>query len=162
MSLSDVASIGSLVSGLAVLVSLLYLAQQTRQNVKHTRALIFSGSASRAVSLYLAMASPEASKVWVAENTGSTDAARIQHEQFRRMCGGFYINWDDAFWQHEEGLIDDESFERVTNGVVAMLAAPAARRYFEGVVRAVTGDFKFHNYLEQCLARASAEAAGRN
>jgi len=40
MTLSDLASIGSLVSGIAVLVSLAYLAQQTRQNSKHTRALI--------------------------------------------------------------------------------------------------------------------------
>jgi hypothetical protein len=143
-------------------VSLLYLAQQTRQNVKHTRALIFSESASRAMTLYLAMASPEASKVWVAENTGTTDAANIQREQFRSICGGFYINWDDSFWQHEEGLIDDETFERVTNAVVGVLTAPAARRYFEGAVRTVTGDFKFHSYLEQCIARASAVAEGRS
>jgi hypothetical protein len=35
MTLSDLSSIGSLVSGIAMLVSLIYLAQQTRQNVKH-------------------------------------------------------------------------------------------------------------------------------
>ena len=43
MSLSDLASIGSLVSGVAVLVSLIYLSQQTRQNTKHSRALIQQG-----------------------------------------------------------------------------------------------------------------------
>ena len=123
--------------------------------------MIFSGSADRATSLYLAMASPEASKVWLAENTGSADAMKIQHQQFRWHCGAFYINWDDAFWQHEVGLIDDETFERVTNGVVGLLAAPAARRYFEGMLRTANGDFKFHSYLQRCIARASAESGAK-
>jgi hypothetical protein len=40
MSLSDLASIGSFVSGAAVLVSLVYLRLQIRQNTRHSQALI--------------------------------------------------------------------------------------------------------------------------
>ena len=40
MNLSDLSSIASLVSGIAVVVSLVYLAQQIRQNTKHSQALI--------------------------------------------------------------------------------------------------------------------------
>jgi hypothetical protein len=43
MSLSDLASISNLVSSVAVLASLVYLAQQIRQNTKHTRTLIQQG-----------------------------------------------------------------------------------------------------------------------
>jgi len=53
MTLSDLASIGSLVSGIAVLVSLVYLAQQTRQNSKHTRALIQQGRAIQSADMPL-------------------------------------------------------------------------------------------------------------
>ena len=45
MSLSDLAAIATVISGLAVLGSMIYLAQQTRQNSKHTRALIQQGRA---------------------------------------------------------------------------------------------------------------------
>jgi hypothetical protein len=37
MSLADLASLGSFISGIAVLVSLVYLAQQIRQSTKHSR-----------------------------------------------------------------------------------------------------------------------------
>jgi hypothetical protein len=40
MTLSDLASLATVLSGAAVLASLIYLAQQTRQNTRHTRALI--------------------------------------------------------------------------------------------------------------------------
>ena len=51
MSLSDLASIGSLVSGIAVLVSLIYLAQQTWQNAKHTRALIHQARSQQSIDI---------------------------------------------------------------------------------------------------------------
>jgi hypothetical protein len=49
MTLSDISSIVGMISGLAVLASLIYLAQQNRQNVKHTRALIQQGRVERIV-----------------------------------------------------------------------------------------------------------------
>ena len=38
MSLNDLASIGSFVSGMAVVISLIYLSIQIRQNTRHERA----------------------------------------------------------------------------------------------------------------------------
>ena len=43
MPLSDLASIGSVFSSLAIAVSLIYLGIQTHQAAKHTRALISQG-----------------------------------------------------------------------------------------------------------------------
>ena len=43
MNLSDVASIGSFVSGVAVLVSLVYLSLQVRQTERNQRALMNQG-----------------------------------------------------------------------------------------------------------------------
>ena len=57
MSLPDLASIGSLVSGVAVLLSLVYLAQQTRQNSKHTMALIHQGRVEQTTGWINAVAS---------------------------------------------------------------------------------------------------------
>ena len=47
MSLSDLASIGSLVSGVAILVSLIYLAIQVRQAEKNQRAVLNQGYITR-------------------------------------------------------------------------------------------------------------------
>ena len=47
MTLSDLAAIGSLVSGLAVLVSLVYVSIQIRQTERNQRALINQGAMAR-------------------------------------------------------------------------------------------------------------------
>ena len=50
MKLSDLASIGSLISSAAVLISLVYLALQIRQAERNQRALIHQGRASRMIA----------------------------------------------------------------------------------------------------------------
>jgi hypothetical protein len=47
MVLSDLASIATAISGLAVTASLIYVGIQTKQNVRHTRALVHQGTAAR-------------------------------------------------------------------------------------------------------------------
>ena len=51
MTLSDLASIGSLVSGLAVLGSLFYLSLQNRQLDRNQRALMNQGVINRGVEI---------------------------------------------------------------------------------------------------------------
>ena len=47
MTLTDLASLGSFVSAVAVVISLIYLALQVRQNTRHSQALIQQGRAAR-------------------------------------------------------------------------------------------------------------------
>jgi hypothetical protein len=47
MSLSEAALIATAISGCSATASLIYLALQTRQNVRHMRALILQGTAAR-------------------------------------------------------------------------------------------------------------------
>jgi hypothetical protein len=58
MSLSDLASLGSFVNGLAVLISLIYLALQVRQTNRNQQIAIRHIRASRIVELQLALADP--------------------------------------------------------------------------------------------------------
>ena len=51
MTLSDLASLASIFSSLAVVASLIYVALQVQQNTKHTRATIHQGRIARAVDL---------------------------------------------------------------------------------------------------------------
>ncbi len=57
-SLTDLASVGSLISSVAVLISLIYLALQVRQAEKNQQASIRQGRATRAVDIILAAGDP--------------------------------------------------------------------------------------------------------
>jgi hypothetical protein len=109
MSLSDLASIGSLVSGLAVLVSLVYLAQQTRQNSKHTRALIQQGRAVQAADFTNRWAADPSLIALLQQGTlGDPTLNDEQVLRFLLMQFSAYQMWEDRFYQHKEGLIDEE------------------------------------------------------
>jgi hypothetical protein len=109
MSLSDLASIGSLVSGIAVLVSLVYLAQQTRQNTKHTRALIQQGRAIQASDLTNRWAEDPSLIALLQQATlGDPELNDEQILRFVLMQFSAYQMWEDRFYQHKEGLIDEE------------------------------------------------------
>ena len=100
MSLSDLAALGGFVSGLGVLVSLVFLYFQlrqlnfqARQNARHTRALIFQGGAARASSQMLTMADTDLVAASIIGNGGVVTPEAIKARQFRLLWHAHYITW---------------------------------------------------------------------
>src|ERR1700761_4473829 len=59
MVLAEIAYIATSVSGIAVTASLIYVGIQTKQNVRHTRALVHQGTAARTTNILLGFMNPE-------------------------------------------------------------------------------------------------------
>ena len=86
MSLSDLASIGSLLSGIAVVISLAYLAFQIRQNTRHQRASMQQGRAARTVDLLLRTAEPDMARAILRGRMGdgAIEPAELEHQEHVR------------------------------------------------------------------------------
>ena len=78
MSLSEVALIATAISGCSATASLIYVALQTRQNVRHTRALILQGTAARTTNVLLGYMSTEAVTAWI-EGNGSIPTPELNN-----------------------------------------------------------------------------------
>jgi hypothetical protein len=130
VTLSEIASIASAISGLAVTVSLIYVAIQTQQNVRHTRALIHQGTAARTTALLLGMMNAEAAAAWIEGNGGTPTPELIRKRQFQNQCGTTMIAMEDYFSQHEDGLLSDEQFARGSESFRALLREPGVRAYW--------------------------------
>src|SRR5215469_7212456 len=107
MSLSDLASLGSFVSGVAVLISLVYLALQVRQAEKNQRAALNQGYVDRTTENLRWLAdAPQAAlitRVMAGElNFTSEEVFRLSMA-FRTSL----LSTQDAFLQHRAGLIDE-------------------------------------------------------
>lgn len=106
MSLSDLASFGSFVSGIAVLISLVYLALQVRQSQRNQRAVLNHGYITR-VTEYIR---------WYAESPINELRARVaagdtgfSAEELLRLSMALRVtvlNAQDAYLQHKAGLVD--------------------------------------------------------
>jgi hypothetical protein len=158
MSLSDLASIGNLVSGIAVLVSLLYLAQQTRQNAKHTRALIHQGRADQWIDFSLRWAE-DASLAKIVLDGDSADPALDALGLFRYSSNSIaaFALFEDLFHQHRDNLIDEERHLAMLKTLRLRLTAPGFRVCWEQ-----TRDMyapAFQKFMDDAVREAGATAA---
>lgn len=122
MSLSDLASIGSLVSGVAVLVSLVYLSLQVRQAEKNQRALMNQGAITRVTDIILGMAQPAINAARTRMAEGATNFTAEEIVQLQMVMRATLLNLQDVWVQHRNGLIDKITFD---NSIGFWRAAPA-------------------------------------
>lgn len=130
MSLSGIETIANEVSRWAVLVSLVYVAIQTRQNVRHTRALIQQGTTARTTNILLGLMDAETVSVWIEGNGAKPTPELIRQRQFHYHCGVAMIAMEDYFSQHELGLLSDEQFARGSETFRDRLREPGLRAYW--------------------------------
>ena len=78
MSLSDLASIGSLVSGVAVLVSLVYLSIQVRQADKNQRTLLQQGTSERGIAIVRHWGDSHIAQAYIKTMAGDTNLSSLE------------------------------------------------------------------------------------
>jgi len=109
MSLSDLASLGSFVSGLAVLGSLVYLTLQVRQAERYQNSIAQQERAARLSDLQLRLATM--ADVFAKGNSGDDDLSLTQLRQFRHLTLAALFSGEDTFRQHKVGLISNDVFD---------------------------------------------------
>lgn len=117
MSLTDLASFGSFVSAVAVVISLIYLALQIRQNTRHSQALIQQGRAARIADTVLKFAELRADDGIDACFEGSPDVSARDVARFLATSRAVFISAEDSFFQAEEGLLSPIAFESFKTSV---------------------------------------------
>src|SRR5215469_6320273 len=117
MSLSDLSSLGSFVSGVAVLVSLIFLYQQLRQigaqieqAEKNQRAAIRAERASRTTEYILTGVEPSAADAIYKGFAADDDISSTQIRQFASYCTARFVNAEEAYSQHAVGLLDEPAY----------------------------------------------------
>lgn len=150
MSLSDLASIGSFVNGLAVLASLIYFGLQMRQNSKHSRALIQQGRATRSVDIMLWRAELDDSDGMEACYAGSPDVSARDLRRFRYATRAALLNHEDSFLQHREGLLEGPAYENFEALLRSFLRNPGHRVAWMGIRESFGQDFR--DYVDRMIA----------
>jgi hypothetical protein len=151
MTLSDLASIGSFVSAIAVVISLVYLASQSRQARSHQPAAIRAERASRLAMMNTAAEDPSIADAIMKGLQGSGDISVTQYAQFTHFCRASFYNAEDTYFQHSQGLISDQAFASFIASVKGWAArAPgirACRKQFRGLFVS-----EFADWMDRTLA----------
>jgi hypothetical protein len=111
MSLSDLASLGSFVSGVAILISLIYVALQLRQAAKHQRALMNQGHAARVSENMRWLAEPANAELRARIVAGETAFTAEELYRLQMLFRTVLANSHDVYLQHQSGLLDTTTFD---------------------------------------------------
>ena len=124
MTLSDIAAFGSLIGGVAVLISLIYLAQQIRQSAINQRAAVHQGRSSTVVDLLIRLADPSLSRTYLRGASGDQEIPADEFYQYLNMFGATLMGWEDHFAQHKSGMLSDDRFFGTSAAVASVLQLP--------------------------------------
>jgi hypothetical protein len=118
MSLSDLASIGSFVSGVAVLASLAFLyfqlrqlSEQVKQAERNQSAIIQQGRVARSSDQLFRLADPHLAGVWLKAVTTPESLTDEEAFQFLLILTAMVRAAEDVYFQHELGLLNDQSMQ---------------------------------------------------
>ena len=157
MTLSDLASLGSFASGIAVLASLIFLyfqmrqmTEQVRQAEKNQRAVIQQARTTRNADFNITIAaSPELTEASLKVYAGE-DLNMPEWFRFNVLQGAYYQHAEDSFYQHKHGLLPDDAYRGFENTLRVVVARPGARLAWK-IVRPRFHD-DFAEYMDQLIA----------
>jgi hypothetical protein len=160
MSLTDLASLGSFISGLGVLVSLLLLVFQLRQvsaqirlAERNQQAAIQQERYARVSEVNLATTEPSVAEAIAKGMAGARDITLTQLAQYRGYALARFQISESTFLLHKAGLMDDETFAAFLNGFVSALAIPSVRVMWKSAKPAHAAEFVA--FVDTLIGRAA-------
>lgn len=138
MSLSDIAAIGSLASGMAVLGSLVFLyfqmkqmSEQVRQTERNQRAIMNQGTIDRIAESMRFFSEPHISSLLSRVQSGETNLSAAELSQLRFCMRINLVSLQDTLLQHGMGLIDQITYDNGVRASAVMLTMPAFRALWQ-------------------------------
>jgi hypothetical protein len=142
MSLSDLASIGSFVSGVAVVVTLALLLIQTRQANRNQKALMQQGRSARTVALLATLSEPRYGDIVVRAEACDLTLTPSEAQSYMRLCGAFFANCEDSYLQFRTGTLDRRGWEADLATLKQLASMPSARVAWSFVRGFWDGEFR--------------------
>lgn len=135
MTIQDRGAIGEMVGGLAVIVTLGYLALQLRQSSMLTRAMIRQNVAESVRSMaHVRLESDTFSSIVYRALRGGDLTDEEEARYLRFMTGAFRV-YENAHRQHESGLYTDRDWRSTANGMMQLLGSPISAQNRERMAR---------------------------
>lgn len=149
MSFADLASLGSFVSGIGVLASLIYLSLQIRQNTRAVRSQIHQHIADSSLSLgaMLADHSREFTAALKADRKAFADMPDDDKYAFLSCIFAFFKHFENMYLQYQEGFIARENWDAWTSQMFMYWHMPAVQNWWKS--RRAIFSPEFRRFIEE-------------
>jgi hypothetical protein len=154
MNWEAIGAVGELIGAVTVIITLLYLAIQIRQNsqaVKNSAAQTLLSEANG--SLRTASSDPATARAVILGQTLFEELS----EEGRAQFVTWYFSWmrtiEQAYFQYVQGYIDEEMWEGQRAHLRQLIQAPAVKEWWSH--RRCFFSQRFQNYMDELAAQGS-------
>lgn len=157
MSFSDLASLGSFVSGIAVLFSFIFLALQIRQSARNQRAIIHNERTRLVQDLTVqSFGSYESAETMLRGNAADVSLDGARSRQYLAMLLSVFRLFEEFFHQHRDGMMDEARWRSNALRVRGFLASPGMRAAWR--THALTFGSEFRAWMDAILRDVAVDA----
>ena len=132
MSLGDLANLGEALGGIAVLISLVYLAVQIRQNTRTAQSTAFQQVIDSFSEITLAIGKDRDLSELFARATGGLAALDpVDQARIRFVMLSLFRRAKSVFFHSEQGTLDMESWAGIRESLKVTLSSAGIREFWE-------------------------------
>ena len=153
MNWEAIGAIGEIVAAIAVVVTIGYLAVQIRQNTRSVRAATHHSSARAATETQNVFAqSNDVARIFRVGSRELEELTGDERQRFHAMLLSIFLWYEDAFFQHQQSMIDREVWEGRQRHLLRQLKLPGIASWWAG--RSEFFARSFVSYIEQLSQQA--------
>jgi hypothetical protein len=131
LRLKDVASIAEVIGAIAIFISLIYVGIQVNDSTRAVRSATANELAASLSALYAEVGiDPKASQVMLDGFANPELLSREETAQFVYMVHGLFLQYQAAYYLSQEGTLDEELRESVTNTLLGLRDLPGLLFYW--------------------------------
>lgn len=154
MDLEHIARIAEIVSSAAVVVSLIYVGLQVRQNTRALRATTYNAVTANSIAILSAMDThPEYSEFLVRVQSDYGSATPAEKLRFHMCLLSAFRHWDNLLYQFRNGMLEREMWKSYDRTMTGWLANAAWRDWF--VANAANFSESLQTLLRQRISASS-------
>lgn len=142
MSLSDLAALGSFVSGLAVVFSFVFLGFQMRQANLNQRSLMQQGRTGRTIDILLRFTDQKLGSTIVRAFKGDASLSESEVFAFYGFAAAIFWSYEDSFLQFQNGTLDQKSWASDVSTLKGLLNNPAYRGVWRAARNSIGGAYQ--------------------
>jgi len=157
MSLSDLAAIGSFISGIAVFLSFIFLALQLRQANRNQRSLMQQARTGRNVEILLKMADSDMSETLAQANTNCAAISDAKIWSFYGFCAAVFWSYEDCFMQFQARTLDANSWASDVATLERLVGYPPYRAVWKMARDGMGGDYR--DYVDSLMDKVPSDTS---
>ena len=127
MTLEDIYFTSQTIASVAVIASLVYLAIQTRQAARSSRAAMHENRATTVLRHIDKWTEADFSQTWFKGNTAAAGMTDDEVRRYTTQASGVIVMWEERFRQRKEGMLDESRWVTSENTIMLLTRMPGFR-----------------------------------